>query len=392
MMAASRKIAVSSAITAVVVIVVLVVGAGAGYYLGSSGAPAGTTVTQTTTVGGGGTATVTTTVTSGGAPSIDSTLVSQCAANGNSVTVYGVMDTGDWQSTMAPIWTSEFPQITVNYVGLSPSDIATRGLTEYQAGHVQADVFYDTLGPITQLITANAVQPYKNYVESFENYSATDPNNQWHPGFGLPIVIIYNKNLVTDTSTLPTTYEQLNASTWAGGHLVIDKPGILNVAGTLFASLYATDFGGNNASWTKWMNSVAASHPTYTSSGGDVYTAVSSGANAIGVGLLNDVISGNSPVVGIDWLPKTYTLPVMSAMAKGAPHPFCAELFIQWASSYSGQVALALTGRTPLMKVVAATYFTSIPSTTDLIPGGTSGTYYSNPDGWASYYDSIFGA
>jgi len=395
-MAAKRKIAMSSAITAIVVIVVLVVGAGAGYYLGLAGAPAASTVTMTTTIGGGGattvTSTVTHTVTSGGAPSPDSTLVSQCATEGNTVTVYGVMDTGDWQKTMSPIWTHEFPQITVNYVGLSPSDIATRGLTEFQANHVQADVFYDTLGPLTQLITAGAVQPYNNYVESFENYSATDPNNNWHPGFGLPIVIFYNKNLVTDTSKLPTTYEQLNSSNWAGGKLVIDKPGILNVAGTLFASLYATDFQSNNATWSKWMSSVAAGHPTYTTSGGDVYTAVSSGANPIGVGLLNDVISGNSPVIGVDWLSHTYTLPVMSALAKSAPHSFCGELFIQWSSSYTGQSALALTGRTPLMGVAAGQYFTIIPSTTDLNPGGTSGTYYSNPNGWASYYDSIFGA
>ena len=405
-MATTKKIAISSSITAIVVIVFLVVGLLAGYYVGGAGA-GGSTTTTTTTVGGGSTTTTTitvggtgttftttatTTVTSGGAPAVDSTLVTQCATEGNTVTIYGVMDTGDWQKTMSPIWSHEFPQITVNYVGLSPSDIATRGLTEFQANHVQADVFYDTLGPVTQLITANAVAPYHNYVESFENFSATDPNNQWHPGFGLPIVIFYNKNLVTDTSTLPTTYEQLNSSTWAGGKLVIDKPGILNVAGTLFASLYSTDFQGNNATWTKWMNSVAAGHPTYTTSGGDVYTAVSSGANPIGVGLLNDVITGNSPVVGVDWLPQTYTLPVMASMASGAPHPFCAELFIQWASSYSGQTALALTGRTPLMSVVAGKYFTLIPSTTSLIPGGTSGTYYSNPNGWASYFDSIFGS
>jgi ABC-type Fe3+ transport system substrate-binding protein len=392
-MAANRKIAMSSTITAIVVIIVLVVAGGAGYFIGHGSTTSASTVT--TTVGGSATTitqTVTQTATSGGVPAIDSTLASQCASEGNSVTVYGVMDTGDWQKTMSPIWSHEFPQISVNYVGLSPSDIATRGLTEFQASHVQADVFYDTLGPVTQLITANAVQPYKNYVESFENYSATDPNNMWHPGFGLPIVIIYNKNLVTSTSQLPTTYEQLNSSTWAGGKLVIDKPGILNVAGTLFASLYSTDFGGNNATWSKWMKSVAAGHPTYTTSGGDVYTAVSSGANPIGVGLLNDVLSGNSPVVKVDWLPKTYTLPVMSAMAKSAPHPFCAELFIQWSSSFTGQSALALTGRTPLMSVAAGKYFTIIPTTTDLIPGGTSGTYYSNPNGWASYFDSIFGA
>lgn len=378
-MAAMKKIAMSNSITAIIVIVILVVSGAAGYFVGLGGAGSSTTVTKTTTFTTGGT---------GGSTD----LVAACVAKGASVTVYAVMDTSAWQATMGPIWAREFPQIAVNYVGLSPSAIATRGLTEYQAGQVQADVFYDTLGPVTQLIAAGAVQPYSNYVEKFENYSATDPNNLWHPGFGLPIVIIYNKNLVTNTAQLPTTYEQLNSSTWAGGKLVIDKPGILNVAGTLFASLYSADFGSNNATWSKWMRSVAALNPTYTSSGGDVYTAVSSGANPIGVGLLNDVLSGNSPVVGVDWLPHTYTLPVMSAMAKNAPHSACAQLFIQWGSSYSGQVSLALTGRTPLMGVVAGKYFTSIPSTTDLNPGGTSGTYYSNPDGWASYYDSIFGA
>lgn len=389
-----KRAAVSSSVTAISVIVVLVVGAAAGYFVGLGGATStSTTVTQggTTVTQGGQTVTQTTTVTGQGG-GVDQTLVNSCAAEGNAVTVYGVMDASDWQSTMGPIWTHEFPSITVNYVGLAPGDIATRGVTEYQAGHVQADVFADTLGPVAQLISAGAVHPYNNYVEKFENYSATDPNNLWHPGFGLPIVIIYNKNLVTNTATLPTTYEQLNSSTWSGGKLVIDKPGILNVAGTLFASLFSADFNSNNATWTKWLQSVAASHPTYTSSGGDVYTDVSSGANPIGVGLLNDVIGGNSSVVGIDWLSHTYTLPVMNAMAQNAPHPFCAELFIQWFSSYSGQTALALTGRTPLMSIVASKYFTIIPSSTDLIPGGTTGTYYTDPNGWAGYYDSIFGA
>jgi ABC-type Fe3+ transport system substrate-binding protein len=380
MMAVKKKIAISNSITAIIIILVLVLSGGAGYYIGLGGASPGTNKTVTNT----------TTLTTGGVGSTD--LVSACATQGNSVTVYAVMDTIDWQNTMGPIWSHEFPQITVNYVGLSPSDIATRGLTEYQAGHAQADVFYDTLGPITQLIAAGAVQPYSNYVEKFENYSATDPNNLWHAGFGLPIVIIYNKNLVTNTAQLPTTYEQLNSSTWAGGKLVIDKPGILNVAGTLFASLFSTDFGGNNATWSSWMHSVAAGNPTYTTSGGDVYTAVSSGANPIGIGLLNDFISGNSPVVGVDWLSHTYTLPVMSALAKDGPHSACGQLFIQWSSSFTGQSALALTGRTPLMSAAAGKYFTIIPSSTDLIPGGTSGTYYSNPNGWAAYYDSIFGA
>lgn len=386
----------SKALLAIVVVLILVI-AGLGAVYLTSGSGKVTTSVVTTTVngsGGSGTVTVTTTVTSAtgtssGTSNFNQTLVDLAKAEGGSVTVYGVMDTTDWP-TMNKVLMQSFPWMKVNYVGLDPGSIATRGITEFQAGHVQADVFYDTLGPIVQIQEAGAVNPYNDYIEPMMNYSTIDPAMNWHNGFGLPIVIEYNKNLV-QASQLPATIEGINASQWSG-KLAIDSPSTLNVFGTLAASLYSTDFHSNNVTWTAWLKSVAANHPIYTASGGDVYTDIASGQASIGVGLLNDVIGGNSTSVGFKLYSTTYTLPVMSAMAKNAPHPFTAELLIQWFSSYAGQVALSLTGRTPDMGAVAAQYFGNyIPAGTSLVAGGAQGTYYSNADSWASYYQSIFG-
>lgn len=293
---------------------------------------------------------------------------------------------------MNTVLLQSFPWMKVNYISLAPGDIATRGITEFQAGHVQADVFYDTLAPVVQLEEAGAVQPYNDYVESMMNYSSIDSQMMWHNGFGLPIVLIYNTNFVKP-SQLPTSIEGINSTQWAGGKLAIDSPSILNVAGTLFASLYYTDFHGNNASWTAWLNSIKALHPTYTASGGDVYTDVSTGQAQIGIGLLNDVIGGGSSApVAVKYFSSTYTLPVMSAMAAKAPHPYTAQLLIQWFSSYAGQVAMALTGRTPDFSSVAAQYFSNyIPTNTSLVAGGVQGTYYTDASGWASYYQTVFG-
>lgn len=389
--------AISKAVLAISVIVVLIIAGVGGYEAGTLGRSAGTTVTQgatTVTVGGTG-GTVTQTVTMGTASNnYNQTLVSLAKAEGGAITCYCVMDTSDWPKMNAVLQQS-FPWMTMNYVGLDPGTIVTRGETDFSTGHVQADVFVDTLGPVVQLVEFGAVNPFVNQEELLTNLSSSniDPANNWHAAFNLPIILEYNTNLVTpaQAATLKSMsiLNILNDSAW-NGKIALDKPSLLNVAGTLFSSLFNANFGGNNATWTTWLTSVKNNGILWQASGGDVYTQVESGGAAIGVGLLNDFLSGpaNAPVKTI-FYPTTYVLPVMSAMAKNAPHPYTAELFIQWLSSYAGQVALSLTGRTPYFSVVAQQYFgSSIPSNTTLVSGGvfTGSTYYSDANGWASYY------
>ncbi|MGI0079563.1 MAG: ABC transporter substrate-binding protein [Nitrososphaerales archaeon] len=386
--------AISKAVIAIIVIAVLVIASVGAYEL----AIGNQTVTVTTTVGGSGTITQTQTqtVTVNGA-NYNKTLVDLAKAEGGAITCYCVMDTSDWPKMNAVLQQS-FPWMTMNYVGLAPGDIYTKGLTDFQTGHVQADVFVDTLGPVVQLIAGGAVNPYNNYQESLTNISSAnrDPANMWHPAFNLPIILEYNTNLVTSSQagnlSKMTIEHILTNSTW-NGKIALDKPSTLNVAGTLFASLFNADFGGNNATWSTFLGQVKSNGIQWQASGGDVYTAVETGAAAIGIGLLNDYLGGPSGApVKIIYYPTTYVLPVASAMAKNAPHPYTAELFLQWLSSYAGAVAFSLTGRTPYFGVVAQQYFgNTIPPGTSLVSGGvfTGSTYYTDANGWAGYYASV---
>lgn len=350
------------------------------------------TVTKTVTQGGSGTITqtITTTATAVANAEVNQTLVQLSQKEGGSVTCYCVMDTADWP-TMNAILTKEFPWIHVNYVGLSPGDIATRAKTEYQAGHVQADFVVDSAPALETLVPIGALQQYKSPQAILNNLSGIDPQGYLNPSFGLPIGLMWNTNLIKDNSTLPTTYQGLSNPVWKG-KIVMDDPSTLNLAGPLFAS-----FGGSvtNQSFITWLNALKANNPVLAASAGDVYTDISTGQYEIGIGYANDYLSGVSSgaPVGFKLLQNTaYFSPVSSALLTGAPHPYTAELLIDWFASYSGAIALSLTGRTPIFAPVAAQYFGNIiPPGTALVEMGGNTNMYTNGTQWVNLYTSIFG-
>ena len=380
--------AVSTAIAAVLLVLLIAASGAAAYFASSRGS------VSTTTIYSGGSGTYTTTVyktvtASGGTSTQD--LVAACKAEGGALTIYGDMDTSDWP-TAQKVLQAEYPFFKPSYVGLAPIDIVTRGTSEYQASHVSADVFIDGWVELYRLEGVGALSPTSNYIETLENYSSTwlDPAGYIHPSAQFPIVIIYNTNLVKDTSTLPKNFLDLNNSIWKG-KIAIDAPAYVDTSATLFASLYPTVFHNNNASFTAWLKSIAALNPIQTSSAGDAYTTVASGQAAISVDLLNDALGMFAPhpgaPVGIDMLNTTYVLPDGASLANGAPHSACGQLFLQFWASYSGQEALAFTGRIPELTPLANGFLApfALPKTT-YVPGGVGTTLYTNGAGWAKYF------
>ncbi len=367
----------------IIVIVLLVISGVGGYFVGTSGTntSGNTTVTQTTTV----------TTSIGGGTGSTQTLAQQCQAEGGAVTLYSVIDTSDWP-TMNAYLTKDFPFMNVNFVGLSPTSEVSKATTEYQAGHVVADVFQNSLALLYEIKSAGAAQPYNNYVMAMDNYSSSfvDPDNVWHAFVVAPLTIFYNTNLVTDTSTLPKTWTDLTNPIWKG-HIAMDKPASLNVAGLVFATL-EPQMG--NATWTTFLQNLAANDPIYEASGGDSYSAVASGQASIGIGFINDYLSGvgKAPVAVVNFNP-TIVLVGATALATNGPHPFCGRLLLQWLESYSGQFALSKTERGPAHPSLTASFYSGVyPSGTQFLVGATGApTYFTDSSGWASYYTSIFG-
>ncbi len=353
-----------------VIVIVVVIAAGFGGYAVSTyvGHP-----TTTATTGTGG---------------INQTLVALAQKEGGTVTCYCVMDTGDWP-TFNAILTKEFPWIKVNYVGLAPGDIVSRAKTEFQAGHVQADILVDSQPALETLIPVGALRPWYSAEEAFNNFSGTDPANIIHPVFGLPVGLCWNTNLITNNNTLPTSYSGLANSAWKG-KIAIDDPSTLNLAGPLFAT-----FGGSttNQSFITWLNALKANSPILAASAGDVYTDVSTGQVPLGLCYLNDYAGGiGKAPVGFKYLTSTvYVSPVPAALTANAPHPYTAELLLEWLQSYSGAVGFALTGRPPVFGPVASQYFPSIPRGSALVAMAGNTNMYTNGTQWTNFYTGIFG-
>ena len=372
----NQRSGITTMIAVVAIVVVLVVAGAGGYFAGARGVSV-SNVTQT----------VTTTVNTGSIPSINQTLVQLSQKEGGSVTCYCVMDTGDWP-TMNAIVVKEFPWIKMNYVGLSPGDIVTRAKTEYQTGHTQADLLIDSSPALETLVSAGVLQEYRSSQAIMNNLSGIDPSGYLTPSFGLPIGLIWNTKLVTN-AMLPSSYFGLSNPIWKG-KLIIDDPSTLNLSGPLFSSLCGST---TNSTCTTWLNSLKANNPTLAASAGDVYTNVASGVDSIGIGYLNDFLSSTNASVGYKVLGTAdYFSPVDSALLTGAPHPYTAELLIEFFASYSGAIALSNTGRTPVFTPVAQQYFGQyIPNGATLTEMGAGTNLYTNGAAWTAYFTSIFG-
>jgi iron(III) transport system substrate-binding protein len=313
-----------------------------------------------------------------------------------SLTIYGVMDTSDVTAKILPAFVAQYPWAAgkINYVGLDPSTISSRALSEFQAGHVQADLLIDTLGSMESALLSGVAQSYTNPMISIMNYSTGtyDPDGLWTIGFGIPIVVVYNTALVP-ANKVPTDWQNLTDSYWSG-KIVIDDPKTLNVAGGVFAHLYPIL---GNASWTTLMHGIAANNPIKTTSAGDSFTDVATGQASIGIGLINDYLTSLHTAgvnMSIAWIPPVTSLPVPCALCANAPHPNFAKLFLEWFASGAGQYSIANTGRVPSSAAIAG--FTILAG---VLPPGTSivavafnnPSYYTNGTTWANTYQSIFG-
>jgi len=312
------------------------------------------------------------------------------------LTIYGVMDTPDFVAKIRPAFEAQYPWAAgmISYVGFAPGEESTRVLSEYQSGHVQADVAICTMGSLTPALLGGASETWTNPMAALMNYSSGtyDPNGVWQIGFELPIILEYNTHLV-NASMVPTTWQDLTNPYW-NNKISIDDPKTNDVFGTLAAHLYPIL---GNASWTALMQGISANHPLLSESAGEAYTKVASGEAAIGVGLINDYLAGLiTPGINVSlaWIEPVTALPVPSMLCKNAPHPNFGKLFLEWFASGPGQYSIASSGRVPSNGPIAAGTILKgvVPSNVSIVLAASNNPdFYSNPSKWSDTYRSIFG-
>jgi len=331
-------------------------------------------------------------------PSGEVTTLEEKARLEGKVIIYGVMDTPDFTSKVIPAFEKQYPwaKDMIEYVGFSPSELTSRCMAEYQTGKVQADVLFNTLGSFMPAILAGVTESWHCPMIDLMNYTegTYDKNGLWGPGYQLPIVIVYNTEVLKRLGYAPPhSWDDLADPKWHG-LIALDDPKGLNVGGSLFAHLYPIM---GEAAWTQLMEGIAANEPHLVPSCGEAFTLVAAGECAIGTGLINDYLAGKAQGVPVEiaWIEPVTSLPIVTALAKNAPHPNFAKLFYMWFVSAAGQYAIANTGRIPMhiliatgtiLKGVVPPEITSIEAVAFNNPD-----YYANPSAWSDRYRAIFG-
>lgn len=311
------------------------------------------------------------------------------------VTVYSVIDQPDMESIFNPAFKDDYPWADVQVVALGPSKISSRMSSEYQADQVTADVAINTQGTMAPLTGQGVFREAADEGPVMEqinlmNYDSATYTKHWFPSDTIPQVLMYNSDMISE-SQVPSSWKDLGDPKFKN-KLVFDRPSSLNVAGSVFATLYGTMPEGE---WQQLMKNIAANSPTLTESASDTFRVLAQGEDAIGIGLLNNVLSakekGSTPV-NVKWVPPTTYLNVPIYMAKNAPHPAMAQLYTKWMVSVSGQEAMAESGRVPPHGGVASYTFDAIPTDVQLKPQAfKTPSFFENPDQWVSRFEKYFG-
>lgn len=266
------------------------------------------------------------------------------AAKDGSLTWYTTFAADDVAS-MVKAFNKLYPQVTVKTLRLSADKIPARVSTEQRGGKFNADVISGNSSYVAQLIQTNALQPY-NPPDAAPLPTGLDmPAGYDSYTYVTTTVLAYNPTVLKqDGLPVPKTLQDLTKPEYKGKFSI--DPGAVNIYDSTVTSLgpdaaknLFTDLGNNGPrfveSHTEAVTEVEAGEPPIAATAYG-YKAASEKRKSPGN---IDFVNPNPLPTGVDLLD----------IAKNAPHPNAARLFVDWLSSRAGQQSVVdITNHTSL--------------------------------------------
>jgi iron(III) transport system substrate-binding protein len=237
---------------------------------------------------------------------------------------------------MVAAFNKVYPKIKVNALRLSADQLPPRVITEQRGNEFNADVVSGDAPQVDQLINANALQPYCPTDQQPLPAGQTMPKGYCGNVYVVTTVIVYNPGQLSKLHLQPpATFEDLTQPQWKG-HFSMDPSavnlyeGLINTMGHDKALALLRKLGANQPklveSHTLALTQVEAGEPAASASAYGYKAASEMRKNA-----------GKVSFVNPNPLPTSFT-PI--DVARNAPHPAAAALFINWITSQQGQQAV----------------------------------------------------
>ena len=251
---------------------------------------------------------------------------------------------------LARVFNGRYRSIAMQHY-FSPRDgILSRTLTEARAGRHAADVIQVDLSYGYQLLNANLVQP-QPIAGAKRFYDGTyDPDGYWHSMYYLTTALIYNTNSIKGEQA-PKSYDELLSPAWKGKMLFDPEAGYI---------LAAMEESWGREKAVAYLTKLAKQDLSYRRGGTLTTQVVTSGEYPVGIAINGETsaaIREKGAPLGFKVLAPTIVKPEGLFLAKNAPHPHAALLFVEWVLSDEAQSFLATSlGKGSAMKGVRSKF------------------------------------
>ncbi len=238
-------------------------------------------------------------------------------------------------------FSAKYPDIKVEFYRGDSESVTQKGLTEFRAKAYLADILETNDVNITQLDSEGVLGQYVSPEAAAYPAGAKDPNGTYVAARLNLLVIAYNTQLVKKEDA-PKKLEDLLDPKWSGKiALEPDDWPMMAYTQKVMGEAKATDF------WTK----LAAQKPRVVKGHTELANFLVAGEFHVSPNIYaHRVLSLQDKKAPIEMV-KTdtvYALPHVISLAKNAPHPNAAKVFINWYLSVDGQNALVKAGRIPV--------------------------------------------
>lgn len=215
----------------------------------------------------------------------------------------------------------------------------------------------ESANPQGDVMLGGGAESYEAFREQFEAYKIKEdalipagmkaPDHLWYGYNALPMVIMYNKNLVSE-SEKPTTWKELADPKWKGKVAMADalKSGTSFVQILTIGTVYGTE--PKSLNWD--MIKAVVNNAKVLGSSSLPPTGVDAGEYALALTHENagwKYAKAGGPVGMIYPKDGTASIPDSVAVIKGAQHPQNARLFMDWLFTKAGQQLAVAKGLRP---------------------------------------------
>lgn len=250
-----------------------------------------------------------------------------------SLVVYSPHDANPLQAGVA-MFQAAYPDIDVQIIAAGTGELCQRIVAESE--NPQGDVLWGG-GADTLAGYVDYFEPYVCANDDVIGDAYKDPDDMWIGESPLPMVFIYNKNLIAEED-VPKTWDDL-CNENLKGKIAYTSPA---KSGSAYTQLCTMLFSKPTIEegWELVFNFIKNLDGKVQDSSGNAHKLVASGEYSVGVTIEKSaVLYNDNPDIGYVYPEKNSAVPDGVALIKNCPNPENAKLFIDYVTGLECQTA-----------------------------------------------------